>query len=214
MKKRMFLSTILMTLVLLVALTTATFAWYTVSSSGSASLAATSEDLVTVKGSYTAGAVTLVGDITTSDSVALTDENGVSWVIANGNLVKAQNDAELDKIGTATLSISWPELTGTAEEKLAQKLAYAGTYTVTISGDRVKLSKTNDAEDDENVWAYEATAGAAIELTVTISDVDGSISIENGGVFYFAVDGEGAVDNNDGADLKVFPITATMGAKH
>ena len=196
-----------MTLVLLVAVTTATFAWYEVSSTGSATLSATAEELNTVKGSYEAGAVQLVGEISTSDSVALTDEDGVSWVIANGNLVVAQNNAELQKVGTATLSVSWPTLTGTAQEQLAQKLAYAGTYTVTISGERVKLSKLEDEP------AYEKTAGAAITLTVTISAENGSITVENGGVFYFAVAGEGAENNNDGSALKVFPITAVMGAK-
>lgn len=202
MKKRMLLTTFIMTLVLLMAVTTATFAWYEVSSSGyAASLSKTSATVSTVAGIFEADAVTLKGKLTAEQDVALTDNVGDSYIYVNGLKVVAHNDYQLNKIGDANLSIDWPELweIGDDNAQLAYKLSFAGNYKVTISGENLRFYKGEFEPSISSVTANTLT------LDVTISADDGSISIENGGNFYFAVTGEDEVQRD-----VVVTMVATM----
>lgn len=197
MKKRMFLSTILMTLVLLLAVTTATFAWYEVSSTGkTANLSTPDATVTTVGGTFEAAAVTLNGSLVVEPSVALTKaSDGKSYVLVNGQNVVAQNDGTINKVGLATLSILWPSDVTSLPVADANAIyaTFAGEYVVTISGTDLRFFNIADPEAAEPT-AVEVAA-PSIQLTVTLN-ADGTIDIEDSGEFYFAVTGKDGVQEN------------------
>ena len=175
MKKRMFLSTILMTLVLLVALTTATFAWYSASGQASATLNGIDATQVqAAEDSYSLEALTISAKFAGTDyaegkfaDVDLTDVNGQTYFLQNGTLVNVSDQATKwngsasvvvsIKLGSEEIAVNDGE-----NDSLAR---YAGTYTVTVSGAGLVRVRNSAPEKEEN-----GADAAATSFTITISD--------------------------------------------
>lgn len=160
MKKRMFLSTILMTLVLLVAVTTATFAWYQVTSESKTSVV--SATIETADDEYSIGDVTVkftlkdaagnIGPVNTDGKIFLEDEND--------NLIALPDNA-YDKYG----SVIWEVTVVFDAEKMTKEEAYkqiAGEYTVTVSGTDLRWS---DVSGDKAV----SEGANSIDVTFTLT---------------------------------------------
>ena len=150
MKKRMFLSTILMTLVLLVAVTTATFAWYEATANANAKV-----DADTVAVGTQASGLTVAGYYITVEydavatSVDLTDPEGNCWVISNGVLMPATAQGATEAslaIASFSVHVYLQDAEGEKSTELTQgstdyknALAAMGvlTYKVMAAGDSV-----------------------------------------------------------------------------
>lgn len=155
MKKRMFLSTILMTLVLLVAVTTATFAWYTASDATvkfenpgidvSASETTLSVGEVTIKVSLSNPTSNVGPTANGTETVQGHDgvpAAGTKFFEVNGVLVKDDSIAyETSGVVTYTVSISGKE--GLTESELWASAA--GTYTITFGGLDLRYGADKDS---------------------------------------------------------------------
>lgn len=170
MKKRMFLTTILMTLVLLVAVTTATFAWYS-ASQGDANLASTDEATVAAKTeTVQLGALTFTVEFVGVDDefagVDLTDNQGKSYYWTGSEPVEYQ--AAKDH-GTAQVKVTASVADGDDLAAALQNLKGSGkTVTLVITAEGYVIV----AETVANVYSND-TANA-IEFAIELS-ADGSV---------------------------------------
>lgn len=108
MKKRMFLSTILMTLVLLVAVTTATFAWYSAAKTGKSVVDATDDTVSTAANELGVGNIVFTASITHTGAPHLTTTSGVTKKIVGGNPteVALQEVGLTDRYATGSVVIT------------------------------------------------------------------------------------------------------------
>lgn len=199
MKKRLLITSALMTAVLGASLATGTYAWYSATEGTFVKGAMGSETISTVDNAYSVGDITLnVVFADPSGEVKLSDTDGYSYVWVGGVKTKdtsvAQNDASM--YGTIGVSITATTTRGnaTADELKAIK----GTYnlTVTASG-QAKISLESGAA------AIAATKGNTATIVVTISDA-GAISLDKSTI-YFAMQGDEA--KTDGSEAG--SVTAT-----
>jgi len=178
MKKRLFISSILMTLVLLVAITTATFAWYS-ATSASATLTPGSTGTITAKSSgYSAGDLTITGeftgDLASACTLDLTDVNGKTYV-RSGSTNLEVSSAQSKTFATGTIVAT---LSGAANASNEQRANFAGTYTVTVTaGAHVRIT------DDADAKFAAASIGNSISFTVVIA-ADGTVT-NNGPLTYY-----------------------------
>lgn len=199
MKKRMFLSTILMTLVLLVALTTATFAWYQ-ASAGDYALTenAATGKLNVADNSLAAGKVTVTvtwGE--KSSNVNYTDTNGDSYYY-NGLVDEAHKVKVASPVATGTAAFTLSLVGNDLDKKAA-----AGTYTITFTADgEVKIGNSVSAA------IAISNSGSTATHTFTI-DSNGNISVGSQGSVIFGFMGTDA--KQEGASGS---ITATALAKN
>ena len=164
MKKRMFLSTILMTLVLLLAVTTATFAWYTVGAAADAQgVEDTDTSITTAANNYSAGGVTFTAVLGTpsKSAVQLSDDNGQTfYYLADGTTKVEDKSSTLDsKYGLITVSIEAALKAGTSPDVSLTDLltSLAGKrVTVTISGTAGMKFKKADSITAHNTELYRA----------------------------------------------------------
>ena len=178
MKKRMFLSTILMTLVLLVALTTATFAWYSATTSEATFVGDTTK-VTTSDSTFSVGALTFTLDLgPATANVGPTDQEGNIYVIID-------NKEQLigQKIYEKSGSFSWTVTATVADNNLTLSQALASlngtSYTVTFEGPNVRLS----------VASGDAAIAAANDANATVTfSVSGGQLVNASGTVYFAVD--------------------------
>jgi hypothetical protein len=158
MKKRLFLSSAIMTGVLAVALSTGTYAWYQSSTTGGLSSTATETVETANKGAI--GAVEVAATISEIKDLDLTDDNGVTKVWNGTSVVVATNQDQCTKYVKASLKFNPTE---------AQLAAYAGnTYTVKIAAtDQVRIGTTLNTPDVTNgVYAAVGSYTAATDVTI------------------------------------------------
>lgn len=141
MKKRMFLTTVLMALVLLMAVATATFAWYS-ATEGGRTAEAQSVNMTTSNATYQAGAVKVKFVLTNpSENVGPTNQAGeIKFVTPSKVEVKAP-EGTYAKEGTVTWTVTIEKADGMTEAE-----AYAllkGDYTVEVSGTSLRLDSAN-----------------------------------------------------------------------
>ena len=177
MKKRMFLSTILMTLVLLVALTTATFAWYTASTADDATLEGVQNvAIATSDAEYSVGAGTIkvsLSDVT--EQVGPTNQAGEIKYLINGvPTLVTPNGTYLTK-GTVKWTVSFVGADASVDDK-TELMKYAGDYTLVISGDGARLH----ADADSVIAAADASV-VTIKITV---QADGTFKVSEGTVSF------------------------------
>lgn len=195
MKKRMFLTTVLMTLVLLLAVTTATFAWYQASNTQAFTTESTTGSLETSGTSGQVGNLEFVfafagtGAEYAIQDVELTDKDGITWVYnAQGVLVEANNQQALKKTEAVTVTLSDIKDNGVSVEE-ANWSQFVGTYTITLkAGQKVKLAASAAA-------AEKAALEAEVTFTVIIA-ADGKVSYANNTVYY-GMDGTGSTKNQN-----------------
>lgn len=182
MKKRLLITSALMTAVLGASLATGTYAWYAVSTNRAqmTSVVGSVGSKVDVDSIAAAG---LVGTFSTLDQVDLSDYTGKSYYLSG---TKAFLDSEADIENKGTFTIDWADDT-TAE----QMAASAGTYTITITaGGQVYLSETeNSAYNGVKTLTYDVTI--APDGTITGGTVE----------FYYSVRAKNTgTGNNETAD--------------
>lgn len=192
MKKRLLISSVLMSAVLACALGTGTYAWYAATEGSFVKGTLDSATISAVDNAYRIGNITINVDLTDpSGSVKLSDTDGYSYVLVGGAKTRdttvAQNDASM--YGTTTVSVSAETTRGAAT---ADELkAIAGTYTITITAtDQAKISLVDGA------GAIAATKGNEVTVTFTISDA-GVIGDLSKSTVYFAMQGDAEVENAD-----------------
>ena len=193
MKKRMFLSTILMTLVLLLAVTTATFAWYK-AEQGNVDLTSTDTASLTANTTtVTLGAVTFTvefGSVTegtkptyTSDAfagTALTDGAGVSkyWTGSAAVPYEATN-----KVGVAKATVTASVAEGENLSAALVNLYGSGKTTVVLTikaGGQVTVEKAEaDLFDEESPLSVANTITFELAL-----DANGTTSSWNSNFYY------------------------------
>jgi len=210
MKKRLFISSILMTLVLLVAITTATFAWYKASNTGSAA------GNVTATGTLSASNQTVsLGQVKINVAVhtgfddnkvlVLTNMAGRSYYVVGGNATEIMADdfstGNNHKQGTATfdVTITGRNAADTEDVSLtADMLAgVQGTYIVSVAASgavKLALAKTSQASElgtsassaSVNFTAPAQTATGALGQAASQSVNVMKITIDsNGSVLYW-----------------------------
>lgn len=176
MKKRMFLTTVLMTLVLLLAVTTATFAWYA-AVEGNVSGKVTTEEIVTSSNTYTVGAlkIEVVFNNQDLDNLGPVGEDGSVQFRTSGNniVISAQNgQASTDYyevMGTADWSLKATITTVVEDEEVVttatadQLKAYAGTkFTVSFGGTNLKVAGAEPT--GKNYVATDAAVSYTVEI--------------------------------------------------
>lgn len=227
MKKRMFLSTILMTLVLLVAVTTATFAWYVVQP-GSAGYG--SPDSSSIKTTATNGVS--VGGVTfsiefideASETLVLTDNSGLTGYMAG---IKPVTGLEIpdgqDGYGQFKVKVTANLTKGdeTDQEYAARntpeniKQALAALYSsqtptksLLVTLDATSKIRISESSDDDKVYA---AAAEGAELTYTINlDSDGATTSWESAYYYFSIKGSDTAE--DASTFESEKIEAKVGA--
>lgn len=196
MKKRLFITSALMTVVLGASLATGTYAWYQVSAGG-VSLANNS-GTITTGTDTTFEAVELSAEFSQIDKLALTDSNGKSYVYVNGVKNDVTGTTEMPKFDEVKLTLSGSGV---------DWATIAGNYTVTVTTEApVRLSLT-----PESVYAgttsvtYDVTIDAN-GLKLTSAEGAGSSSLDL--TFYVSVAGAEEVETNVGGS-----VTASIAAK-
>ena len=181
MKKRLLITSALMTAVLGASLATGTYAWYS-ATSGSVDLTANDSATVSAQDTYASFGnlvFSLDLEVVEGEKIDLTDALGKTYVMTTAT-TKQEVDAAKPVSSLCKLTVTYNSDVIDTADKLA---AYAGTYTVTLAtSDYVKVAK------DEN-GAKTAPAGADLTMTVTISSAGVVSYSETDGVleFYYAL---------------------------
>ena len=167
MKKRLLISSVLMSAVLACALGTGTYAWYAASTSGSVSVSNTTGGSITTKEAPSITKASMTCAITATETVDLSNDDGESYYIVSGKAVQ-NNAADVTAAGSYVLSF--------VGDDADAKRAAAGSYTLTLTGtEGAVLCLTENGE-------YSATITFAV-----VVDADGNISTGGTGDFYYAV---------------------------
>lgn len=192
MKKRLLISSVLMSAVLACALGTGTYAWYTAEQS--VNKAATN---VTIS----AATVSTIGDESIqvtfaasghdANNVVMVDDDGKEKAYVNGTLVPITTNGDKAKYYTV-------KLTGAtlSSEEQSVYAAAAGTYTVTVNASS-RLVLHSEAPTEEYV-----TGGDSIQFQITLTT--GGLVTMDAQTIYVVVNGDSGnqtPDNDFGGNL-------------
>lgn len=208
MKKRMFLTTILMTLVLLVAVTTATFAWYSVEAAGHSTANATNNTITTAENDYAAGSVKFSAQLGTPSNLAvqLSDKDGKTFYWLGETKVEDTESTLASKYGVITLDLIATKQ-GEDQASLAEILSSLDgkVVTVTISGTAgMKFQKATPTAAEDG-WK-----GETVSYSV---EIDADKAVAQAADLFEAVEFYYGFDGNVIEDVKAagtYVITATV----
>lgn len=155
MKKRLLITSALMTAVLGASLATGTYAWYA-ATAGGVDYSQADNEVVTALQNYSASDISLSGAWgELEEDVALSDAAGVSKHISGGNLV---TDAGANVFGVTTFTV-------TSASNVNDLAAVSGAYKVTVTAyGQVRLLK-----DDGTAGAVTANEETSHEYTFYIT---------------------------------------------
>ena len=184
MKKRLLISSVLMSAVLACALGTGTYAWYqadragdTVSkATGTSALIETESEGLTVGATDTKVTIVFAGE---NKDLELTNSAGETYYVDTNGKLHEKTGESVKKVGSFALSATWENGTAPSEDVLAAIEGEEVTFTLGATG-TLRLLETNNAadglEEDET-------------LTVTVKIVSGTPTIvsESERTVYFAV---------------------------
>ena len=173
MKKRLLISSVLMSAVLACALGTGTYAWYAASGGAGASVnstGTTTGTLETASAAGTIGAYELSITVTPSGSIQLSNDDGVSYVMVGTQAVQA---ATQNVTGTYTVDVKWADevdgYTGADYNDEAKK-ELKGDYTFTITAEGcAKLLDDEGATEDDIVASHLVRVNISEQGVVTIT---------------------------------------------
>lgn len=191
MKKRMFLTTILMTLVLLVAVTTATFAWYSASQGAAAQKVVDDKvEVNTADNSYAQSGLkfTVVLSAPSATGLDLTNNKGETWYYVGTKLVqdKAQ---DLVPYGSFTVTVKVELVGGAGGATLAEVLAgQQFSHTIAISANNADVRLTTVESEKFTVKAGQDIADA---LSFTQADFDAEGNCVKTVTVYYSIQGKG-----------------------
>lgn len=196
MKKRLLISSVLMSAVLACALGTGTYAWYEATTKGEASVTSSSADISTKANNYSVDGVTFALTLTNSGAPDLVDSNGDTyfWTTEAHDISSPKLEVENNtKYGTLTLSV----LADTTDTNV---LANAeGEYTITITDN----CATNDVVYSKETNPYAGSQGSiTAKLTV---EADGTYELDCTTFYYSIMAKTNAVDG-----VLSFDITAAV----
>lgn len=176
MKKRLFITSALMTAVMAASLATGTFAWYTTTKAGGISVEKISSGIKT-NNAATLGAAKLTAEFSTLNPVELTNSSGQTYVYNGDNKTLASNQGELTKNETGTVTITNVDISTDVMK------GYAGVYNVFVtSSDRVRVSNTLA----DNAVYNDAAIGTQVDIGDLTIDSEGNIvTTGNANVFTF-----------------------------
>lgn len=205
MKKRLLISSALMTAVLACALGTGTYAWYQAGAAATAVAGTAATGSVgTAVNSYSAGSVTFtpVLALGEDEKPVLTDTQGRTYYyLKNGETkVEDQGVANEKKYGSGKVSVTAALSNASGSATLADVLPeLAGkTITVTLSGTNLRFFKTAPSEQN-----YEGET-VSFEHKILSTDTAATIIAETD--FYYAITGVDQVQS----DSTTYTITATV----
>ena len=193
MKKRMFLSTILMTLVLLLAVTTATFAWYQASGAQATPSYQSAAAISTGANTFGEGSFDVKISVNAAaTNLAFTDENGLTaYYLADGTTLVENVAIPVEQVaqadGTVTITITY---TGALEDDADILAAWTQLSKSKIAFD---LVASNDVKLAKTGNAYEATANNTLQYTNvslgTVAFTDGVYTLTVAESFVYAIAG-------------------------
>ena len=188
MKKRLLISSVLMSAVLACALGTGTYAWYK-AEAGEKTIAQATASVSTTENQYSAGGVTLTLSVTNSGTPDLVNEDGETYYLSGANLVD-DTDGNV-KYGTLTLGV-------TCTDSADDKAAVAGTYDLVL---------TDDAAAGKILFSTSKTPYAngsdELAITVTIAEDGSTVTLSQTTVYYSVM----------AADTEEAEVTATVTLK-
>lgn len=190
MKKRMFLSTILMTLVLLLAVTTATFAWY---QAQAASAQKRSDEVAvnTADNGYAAGGILFTVDVAAvSEKLALSDNNGDTWYYVGSSKVKdTTNPTDMAEVTvTVTAAKADPTNLASLDELLA---AYTLGKDLVVSSENAQVRLSATSAD-----VYKTTSTNSLTLsTLQSAQFTSANSYTLEFTFWVSIAGQESVEN-------------------
>ena len=156
MKKRLLITSALMTAVLGASLATGTYAWYQAEAGNVALNAATGGSITTGIDGASISAINLNAAFSDVDKVALTDEDdGLPYMLDSGGKKIAYNGG-LPTYDVVTLTISGDALTDWS--------SIAGTYTVTVTATGSAKVAAGAKTDALAATGYGATATATVVI--------------------------------------------------
>lgn len=208
MKKRMFLTTALMALVLLVAVTTATFAWYTVTS-GAAVGEVNTHDMSTTT-SISLG--DLVMDVTvTANQIELSATDGYTYAWALDGKTKIKRAITVETLGkyysAVTVTVDKVYLKDDVDKKPldADTLKdYAGSYTFYVTSDEDAYLASSAPSTVEALNAINARS-AVFEVVISST---GSVSTTAASKVFAVVRGDDA--HKTGGETGTLNVVATI----
>ena len=203
MKKRLLISSVLMSAVLACALGTGTYAWYTASGGSESYTPATSGQIGTYTGDYSTEGFVIAATIgAMADDIVLTDNNGLTWYYV-GDTLKQDTTENLKTTASTnvgvTITYSGEGLTD-AEVKAAWEVLDIDSITLTVSKtERIKIA------DDA---ATAAKTGEDVSFNLNVSDISFSSGVytnANVGTVHYGVSGltEEEVENNSVGTISV-----------
>lgn len=177
MKKRLLISSVLMSAVLACALGTGTYAWYAASGAGGSisADAYTSGTISTTTAEGTVGGYKLAITVTPGTAILLSDEDdGKAYVMVGEDVVEA---ATQNVVGTYTVSIDWAA--GSDNVTARKELAGDYEFTITAAGS-AKLLKNSSS-------ALKANVADSHTVVVTVSEETGNVTVKSGGTGYYCI---------------------------
>ncbi len=217
MKKRLFITSALMTAVMAASLATGTYAWYVTGAGTGVSLVEATSKVNTAANSYSAGAVTFNANISSTGAPKLTDNKGKTYYYLGS--VGTNNKAEdtgaqlTDKYATGTVSITGVLTNGagasaTYKEVMTSLIGKKYKITVTSSDANVKFFDSVPTAEGFN-WAGAKTWSSQVITIATehANQTDNTAGNVLGNTnFYWGYSGEDKLQEQ----AKDITLTATI----
>lgn len=198
MKKRLLISSVLMSAVLACALGTGTYAWYEATAGSIGYGTTTAANISTSEGQYVLGSETVALSFgAVSNPTELSDGNGETYYVdgAYKYLKMAETDGVLAaQLGSVPVSAVWGGSNTDAQKALAGEQI---TARVTAS-EQIRLLKDGTSVKDANKVTY-------IDIVITVEN-DGTLSVSKETV-YFAVS-----PKSTGVQAEEGAVTGTISA--
>lgn len=210
MKKRLLITSALMTAVLGASLATGTYAWYQAAAGQATYTPATSGNIGTVANGYTTGSFTVSASISEpSTKVALTDTNGDTYYYLQDGTTKVLDESgSLVKSASVSVNIS---ITYTADGLTDAEIAAAWAA---LNIDEISVSVTSTGKVKLGTTAEKAEkAGETVTLSFDVADVDFTSKVYTGvaqTVYYGVKANESAVEQptDEAGTITVTPSAA------
>lgn len=182
MKKRLLITSALMTAVLGASLATGTYAWYNASALGAVSVTTYNGSVNSSTNTFKTGAVTVTLEVTGITAVDLVDNTGATHYYKNEDTGTRYDAVAAAPVGNFTITAS-------SENTTADLIAAEGEYELTVkaNNDQVRWSLSDTTPYD--IPAYED-----LTVTVLISDT-GAVSMKTGeNKVYYSILGQDEVE--------------------
>lgn len=159
MKKRLFITSALMTAVMAASLATGTYAWYTATATGGLKFSTDIKESVSTKNETTIAEKVIAVEFTDIPALELTDETGRTYVYNQQGLKVEVNVLKENKLNKCTFTFDKAsEGKPSFFDGSVAAAIYDGNYTITLkSTDQVKINSADDTYTDKKSLEYALT---------------------------------------------------------